>query len=69
MKALLFLGMITCLAVVGTAAHQATGIEPGNGLGISIAPDETTSGPDKAMRFKITFSNLRSEDLTFIPVR
>jgi hypothetical protein len=67
MKALLFLGMITCLAVVGTAAHQETGVEPGNGLGISIAPDEAAPGPDKAMRFKITFRNLRSEDLTLIP--
>jgi len=67
MKALLFVGMITCLAVVGTATHQQTGIEPGNGLGMSIAPDEAASGPDKPMHFKVTFNNLRSEDLTFIP--
>jgi len=67
MKALLFVGMIACLTVVGTATHQQTGIEPGNGLGMSIAPDEAASGPDKAMHFKVTFSNLRSEDLTFIP--
>jgi hypothetical protein len=32
-----------------------------------IAPDEAASGPDKAMHFKVTFSNLRREDLTFIP--
>jgi len=67
MKALLFVGMITCLAVVGNATHQQTGIEPGNGLGMSIAPDEAATGPDKAIHFKVTFSNLRSEDLTFIP--
>jgi hypothetical protein len=66
-KALLFVGMITCLAVAGTATHQQTGIEPGNGLGMSIAPDEAAFGPDKAMHFKVTFSNLRSEDLMFIP--
>ena len=35
MKALLFVGMITCLAAVGTATPQQTGIEPGNGLGVS----------------------------------
>jgi hypothetical protein len=67
MKALLFVGMITCLAVVGTATHQQTGIEPRDGLGMSIAPDEAASGPGKAMHFKVTFSSLRSEDLTFIP--
>lgn len=67
MKALLFVGMITCLAVVGNATHQQTGIEPGNGLGMSVAPDEAATGPDKAMHFKVTFSNLRSEDLTLIP--
>ena len=67
MKALLFVGMITCFAVVGKATHQQSGIEPGNGLGMSIAPDEAASDTDKAIHFKVTFSNLRSEDLTFIP--
>jgi hypothetical protein len=67
MKPLLFVGMITCLAVVGNATHQQTGIEPGNRLGMSIAPDEAASSPDKAMHFNVTFKNLRTEDLTFIP--
>jgi hypothetical protein len=34
---------------------------------MSIAPDEATSGPDKAMHFNVTFRNLRSDDLTFVP--
>jgi hypothetical protein len=67
MKTLLLVGMITCFALAGTATHQQSGIEPGNGLGMSIAPDEAASDADKATHFKVTFSNLRSEDLTFIP--
>ena len=34
---------------------------------MSMAHDKAASGPEKAMHFKVTFSNLRSEDLTFIP--
>ena len=67
MKALLFVGMVVCIAVAAKPTHQQGGSEPRNGLGISIAPDEAVSGPDKAMHFKVTFSNLGSEDLTFIP--
>lgn len=67
MKALPFFGMVVCIAVATKATHQQSGIEPSNGLGISVAPDEAASGPDKAMHFKVTFSNLRSEDLAFIP--
>jgi hypothetical protein len=52
---------------VAKATHQRGGSEPRNGLGISTAPGEAISGPDKAMHFKVTFSNLRSEDLTLIP--
>ena len=32
MKALLFVGMITCLAAVGTATPQQAGTESANGL-------------------------------------
>ena len=67
MKALLVVGMVVCIAVAAKATHQQSGIEPGNGLGILIAPDEAASGADKAMHFKVTFSNLRGEDLTIIP--
>jgi len=34
---------------------------------MSIAEDKAASGPDAAMHFTITFSNVMSEDLTFIP--
>jgi len=46
--------MSICLAVVGKATHQQSGIEPGNGLGMSIAPDEGASDADKAIHFKVT---------------
>jgi hypothetical protein len=36
-------------------------------LGMSIAQDETASGPAKSMQFRVTFRNLESEDLTLIP--
>lgn len=59
--------MAACIAVTAKAAHQQTGIESANGLGISIAHDDAASGPDKAMLFIVTFSNRTSEDLAFIP--
>jgi hypothetical protein len=58
---------VVCIAAAAKATHQQSGIEPDNRLRVSIAPDEAASGPDKAMHFKVTFSNLRSEDLTLIP--
>jgi hypothetical protein len=34
---------------------------------MSLAHDEDAAGPDKAMHFTLTFSNLKSKDSTFIP--
>lgn len=66
-KAVLFVGMLTGLAVEGKATRQQAGNQSANGLRMSIAEDKAASGPDAAMHFTITFSNLKSEDLTFIP--
>jgi len=67
MKALLFVLMAACVVVAAEATHHQTEIDSSNGLGMSIAPDEAASGPDKAMHFKVTFKNLRTEDITFVP--
>ena len=67
MKILLFVWMAACIVVAAKATHQQTEIESGNGLGMSIAHDEAASGPYQAMHFKVTFTNLTSEDLTLIP--
>jgi hypothetical protein len=67
MKALLFVWMAACAVVAAEATHHQTEIDSSNGLGMSIAHDEAASGPAKAMHFKVTFRNLKGEDLTFIP--
>jgi len=67
MKALTCVWMAACLVVVVEARNHQTEIGSSNGLGISIANDETASGPAKSMHFKVTFRNLKNEDLTFIP--
>ena len=67
MKTVWPLLMAACVAVTAKAAHQQTGVESANGLGMSIAHDDAPSGPDKAMHFIVTFTNRTSEDLTFIP--
>jgi len=66
MKAWLRAGTVACIVITANATQQA-GSESANGLRMSLGHDERTSGPDKAMRFTVTFSNLRSEDLTFSP--
>jgi hypothetical protein len=66
MKAWLLAGAVACIAITAKATQQA-GTEPANGLRMSLAHDEGASGPGKAMHFTVTFSNLRSEDLTFSP--
>ena len=68
MKTLLFfMGMAACILGAANPTRQQTRIESANGLGMSIAPDDAASGPDRAMRFSVTFTNLRNEDLTFVP--
>ena len=67
MRALLCVCMAACVVIAAEASHQQNEIDSGNGLGMSIAHDETASGPAKSMQFKLTFRNLESEDLTFIP--
>jgi hypothetical protein len=66
MKAWLLAGAVACIVITAKATQQA-GTESANGLRMSLAHDEATSGPEKAMHFTVTFSNLRSEDLTFSP--
>jgi hypothetical protein len=66
MKAWLLAGAVACIVITAKATQQA-GTESANGLRMSLAHDEATAGPDKAMHFTVTFSNLRSEDLTFSP--
>ena len=67
MKVLLCVWMAACVVIAVEASHHQTEIGSSNGLGMSIAHDETASGPAKSMQFKVTFRNLESEDLTFIP--
>ena len=67
MKALLCVCMATCIVVTAKATRQQTGDQSADGLRMSIAEDKAASGPDAAMHFTITFSNVMSEDLTFIP--
>lgn len=67
MKVLLFVWMAACIVAAAKATHQQTEIESRNGLGMSIAHDEAASGPYQAMHFKVTFTNLTTEDLTLIP--
>jgi hypothetical protein len=66
MKAWLLAGAVACIVITAKATQRA-GTESANGLRMSLAHDEGASGPDKAMHFTVTFSNLRSEDLTFSP--
>jgi hypothetical protein len=65
-KALLLAGPIACI-VIATKATQQAGTESANGMRMSLAHDEDAAGPDKAMHFTLTFSNLKSKDPTFIP--
>jgi hypothetical protein len=67
MKALLFVCMAACVVAAAEATHHQSEIGSSNGLEMSIAHDEAASGPAKAMHFKVTFRNLTSEGLTFIP--
>jgi hypothetical protein len=50
-------------------AYSQTANEPvpDNGLRMSIAHDETATGPYRAMHFIVTFSNLTSGDLSVTP--
>lgn len=66
-KVLLGVWITACVVTAVEASHQQTEIGSSNGLGMSIAHDETASGPAKSMQFKVTFRNLESADLTFIP--
>jgi len=53
--------------VITAKATQQAGTESANGLRMSLARDEGASGPDKAMHLIVTFSNMKREDVTFIP--
>jgi len=64
---LFFMGIAACILEAANPTRQQPRIESANGLGMSIAPDDAASGPDRAMRFSVTFTNLRNEDLTFVP--
>jgi len=66
MKAWLLAGAVAFI-VITVKATQKAGTESANGLRMSLAHDQGASGPDKATHFTVTFSNLRSEDLTFSP--
>jgi hypothetical protein len=59
--------MAACILGVANPIRQQPQIESADGLGMSVAPHEAASGPNKAMRFNVTFRNLRSDDLTFVP--
>jgi hypothetical protein len=65
-KALLLAGAIAFIVITAKANQQAE-TESANGLRMSLAHDEAASGPDKAMHFTVTFSNLKREDVTFTP--
>jgi hypothetical protein len=65
MKALLLAGAIA-VTVITVKAQQA-GTESANGLRISLAHDEAASGPDKALHFTVTFSNLEEHEVTIAP--
>jgi hypothetical protein len=62
-KAFLLAGSIACLVITAKATQQ-DGTEPSNGLRLSLAHDQAASGPDKAMHFTVTFSNLKRKDVT-----
>ena len=66
MKAWLLAGAVAFI-VITVKATQKAGTESANGLRMSLAHDQGASGPDKTTHFTVTFSNLRSEDLTFSP--
>jgi hypothetical protein len=66
MKALLLAGAIAVIVITAKATQQA-GTESANGLQMSLAHDEAASGPDQAMHFTVTFSNLEDHDVTFAP--
>jgi hypothetical protein len=66
MKALLLAGAIAVILITAKATQQA-GTESANGLRMSLAHDETASGPDRALHFTVTFSNLKHHDVTFAP--
>jgi hypothetical protein len=57
---------VACIVTTAKATQQA-GTESANGLRMSLAHDEGASRPDKAMHFTVTFSNLKRQDVTFIP--
>jgi hypothetical protein len=63
MKPLLLAGAIACIVISAKATQQA-GTESGSGLRMSITHDQAASGPDKAMHFTVTFSNLKRKDVT-----
>jgi hypothetical protein len=66
MKALLLAGAIAILVITAEATQQA-GTESANGLRMSLAHDQAATGPDKAIRFTVTFNNLTHHDITFAP--
>src|SRR5262245_40220850 len=66
MTAWLLGGTVACIVIAANPTQQA-GTESANGLQMSLTHDEGASGPEKAMHFTVTFSNLRNEDVTFSP--
>jgi hypothetical protein len=62
-KAFLLAGSIACLVITAKATQQG-GTESADGLRLSLAHDQAASGPDKAMHFTVTFSNLKRKDVT-----
>jgi hypothetical protein len=63
-KTFLLAGALASILIATQATQQAG--SP-SGLRMSLAQDEAVSGSDKAMRFTVTFSNVKSEDVTFVP--
>jgi hypothetical protein len=66
MKALLLAGAIAVILITAKATQQA-GTESANGLRMSLAHEEAASGPDRALHFTVTFSNLKHHDVAFAP--
>jgi hypothetical protein len=66
MEAWLLAGVVACIVITTQATEQAEP-ESANGLRMSLPRDEDAAGPDKAMHFTVTFTNMETADVTFVP--